>query len=57
MNGQIRRIDLTPSFPLIAMMLPYCVSDILLWSVFFFVWVFVLGMPVGPVEPTYNTAG
>ena len=37
----------------IAMMLPYCVVYILLWSIFFFVWVFVLGMPVGPAAPTY----
>ncbi len=38
---------------LIAMMLPYSVSFLLLWSVFFFIWVFVLGMPVGPSTPTY----
>jgi aminobenzoyl-glutamate transport protein len=42
---------------LIAMMLPYCVSYILLWSLFFFVWVFVLGMPVGPAAPTFYEAG
>ena len=38
---------------LIAMMLPYCVAYILLWSVFFFIWVFVLGFAVGPAAPTY----
>ncbi|MDJ0939730.1 MAG: AbgT family transporter [Woeseiaceae bacterium] len=38
---------------LIAMMLPYSVSFLLLWSTFFFVWVFVIGMPVGPASPTY----
>jgi len=42
---------------LIAMMLPYCVAYILLWSAFFFVWVFVLGFPVGPAAPTYYTPG
>ena len=42
---------------LIAMMLPYCVAYILLWSVFFFVWVFVLGFPVGPAAPTYYAPG
>jgi aminobenzoyl-glutamate transport protein len=38
---------------LIAMMLPYSISFLLLWSTFFFIWVFVLGMPVGPSTPTY----
>ena len=38
---------------LIAMMLPYSVSFLILWSGFFFLWVFVLGMPVGPSTPTY----
>ena len=38
---------------LIAMMLPYSVSFLILWSAFFFIWVFVLGMPVGPSTPTY----
>lgn len=42
---------------LIAMMLPYSVAFLLLWSTFFFVWVFVLGMPVGPSTPTYYSAG
>ncbi|MEM7611036.1 MAG: AbgT family transporter [Pseudomonadota bacterium] len=40
---------------LIAMMLPYSVAFITLWSCFFFIWVFVLGMPVGPAAPTYYT--
>ncbi len=38
---------------LIAMMLPYSVSFLILWSAFFFLWVFVLGLPVGPSTPTY----
>ncbi|MEM7082264.1 MAG: AbgT family transporter [Pseudomonadota bacterium] len=42
---------------LIAMMLPYSVAFILLWSTFFFVWVFLLGLPVGPSTPTYYSAG
>ena len=42
---------------LIAMMLPYSVAYILLWSVFYFTWVFLLGFPVGPAAPTYYTAG
>ena len=42
---------------LIAMMLPYSVSFIVLWSVFFFIWTFVFGLPVGPASPTYYTPG
>ena len=38
---------------LIAMMLPYSIAFMILWSVFFFVWTFVLGLPVGPASPTY----
>ena len=42
---------------LIAMMLPYSVAFIVLWSTFFFIWVFVLGLPVGPSTPTYYSVG
>ena len=42
---------------LIAMMLPYSVAFIVLWSTFFFIWVFVLGIPVGPSTPTYYNVG
>ena len=42
---------------LIAMMLPYSVEFLVLWSIFFFVWTFVIGMPVGPASPTYYTPG
>ena len=38
---------------LIAMMLPYSIAFLFCWSVFFFVWTFVLGLPVGPASPTY----
>ena len=42
---------------LIAMMLPYSIAFLLFWSVFFFLWTFVLGLPVGPAAPTYYNAG
>ncbi len=38
---------------LIAMMLPYTIFFLLFWSAFFYLWVFVLGIPVGPGSPTY----
>ncbi len=38
---------------LIAMMLPYSMVFIFGWSILFFVWVFLLGMPVGPGAATY----
>lgn len=38
---------------LIALMLPYSIAFILLWSIFFYVWTFVLGLPVGPGSPTF----
>ncbi len=42
---------------LIAMMLPYSMFFIFFWSVFFYVWTFVLGIPVGPGSPTYYEVG
>jgi aminobenzoyl-glutamate transport protein len=40
------------------MMLPYSISFLVLWSLFFFLWTFVVGLPVGPASPTYyNTLG
>ena len=42
---------------LIATMLPYSMFFLLGWSILFFVWVFVLGMPVGPGAATYYPAG
>lgn len=38
---------------LIAMMLPYSIAFLTFWSLFFFVWTFILGLPVGPASPTY----
>jgi aminobenzoyl-glutamate transport protein len=37
---------------LIATMLPYCLLFLLGWIVLFYVWVFALGLPVGPGAPT-----
>lgn len=37
---------------LIAMMLPYSICFLLFWSAFFFLWTFVVGLPVGPGSPT-----
>jgi aminobenzoyl-glutamate transport protein len=38
---------------MIAMMLPYSMFFIFFWSIFFYLWTFVLGIPVGPGSPTY----
>ena len=38
---------------LIATMLPYSIFFLLGWIVLFYVWVFALGLPVGPGAPTY----
>ena len=38
---------------LVAMMLPYSVAFLFFWSLFFFVWTFIFGLPVGPASPTY----
>ncbi|GGF86607.1 aminobenzoyl-glutamate transporter [Alteromonas lipolytica] len=38
---------------LIAMMLPYSMVFIVGWTLLFYLWVFVLGMPVGPGAATY----
>ncbi len=42
---------------LIAMMLPYSAAFLIFWSLFFYTWTFVLGIPVGPASPTYYSAG
>ena len=42
---------------LIAMMLPYSICFIVAWSIFFYLWTFVMGLPVGPGSPTYYPAG
>ncbi len=38
---------------IISMMLPYSIFFFLGWMLLFFLWVFGLGMPVGPDAPTY----
>jgi aminobenzoyl-glutamate transport protein len=38
---------------LISMMIPYSITFLLGWIVLFYLWVFVLGLPVGPGTPTY----
>jgi aminobenzoyl-glutamate transport protein len=40
---------------IIATMLPYTLFFIISWTVLFLVWVFVLGLPVGPETTTYYT--
>lgn len=42
---------------LMAMMLPYSIVFLVFWSVAFYIWVFVLGLPVGPGANTYYPAG
>jgi len=38
---------------LIAMMLPYTIFFLIFWSCFFYLWTFILGLPVGPGSPTF----
>ena len=40
---------------LIATMLPYSLVFVVGWTILFYVWVFLLGMPVGPGAATYYT--
>ncbi|PHM29464.1 AbgT family transporter [Xenorhabdus innexi] len=40
---------------MLTMMLPYSVVFTLGWSLFFYLWVFVFGLPVGPGSPIYYT--
>ncbi len=40
---------------LIATMLPYSICFLVGWSVLFYLWVFVFGLPVGPGAATYYT--
>ncbi len=42
---------------IIGMMLPFSLVFLVGWVVFFFVWVFALGLPVGPDAPTYYDPG
>lgn len=41
---------------LIATMLPYSMIFMVGWTLLFYVWVFLLGLPVGPGAPTYYPA-
>ena len=41
---------------IISTMLPYSMLFIVCWTILFYVWVFVLGLPVGPDAPTYYLA-
>jgi aminobenzoyl-glutamate transport protein len=41
---------------LMSTMLPYCLVFIVGWMMFFYLWVFILGWPVGPGAPTYYPA-
>jgi aminobenzoyl-glutamate transport protein len=40
---------------IIATMLPYTIAFLIGWVILFYVWVFGLGLPVGPAAPTYYT--
>ncbi len=42
---------------IIGMMLPYSIVFLTGWVVLFYLWVFVLGLPVGPGAPTYYDPG
>jgi len=42
---------------IIAMMLPYSIIFFIGWIILFYLWVFGLGMPVGPEAPTYYIIG
>ena len=42
---------------LIATMLPYSLVFAVGWTLWFFIYVFVLGLPVGPAAPTYFSVG
>lgn len=38
---------------IISTMLPYSIVFVLCWTLLFYIWVFALGLPVGPDAPTY----
>jgi len=40
---------------LVATMLPYSIVFFIGWVILFYVWVFALGLPVGPESPIYYT--
>ena len=43
--------------PLISMMLPYSLIFFVVWTALFYIWVFALGLPVGPGAETYYSVG
>lgn len=42
---------------IISMMLPYSIFFLIGWMIIFYIWVFGLGLPVGPEAPTYYLMG
>lgn len=40
---------------LVSTMLPYTIVFLIGWTILFYLWIFVLGLPVGPDAPTYYT--
>ena len=42
---------------IISMMLPYSIFFLIGWIILFYIWVFGLGLPVGPEAPTYYLMG
>ncbi|MEM7587750.1 MAG: AbgT family transporter [Acidobacteriota bacterium] len=42
---------------MVATMLPYSIAFLIGWITLFYLWVFVLGLPVGPGAPTFYTPG
>jgi len=40
---------------MIATMLPFSIFFFICWVVLFYIWVFLLGLPVGPGAATYYT--
>ena len=42
---------------MVATMLPYTIFFIIGWTLLFYLWVFALGLPVGPGSPTLYPAG
>jgi aminobenzoyl-glutamate transport protein len=38
---------------MVSTMLPYTIVFLIGWTILFYVWVFALGLPVGPDAPTY----
>ncbi len=42
---------------LISLMLPYSVIFLILWTIFFYLWVFLFNFPIGPMAPIFYPAG